>query len=167
MNEEGGGCLSGLIRTLFYILLFLGVLMECLRDPDTLHKDPTPTPVSGSSSGEMWTPTLVERTPTLVAATIPAGDLPTTTPTPQPPVGYVNVGLMNMRSGPGTEYEVIARIAKGTLVGILGTNGDRTWWEARLPDGTVGWVSEEYIDESGCVACVPVSHISPTPTERL
>ena len=165
MNEEGGGCLSGLIRTLLYILLFLGVLMECMRDPDTWRKDPTPTPVFAPTRSEVWTPTLVERTPTLVATATPGEDLPTSTRTPQPAVGYVNVDLMNVRSGPGAEYQVITQIAKGTLVVIIGTNLDRTWWEARLPDGTVGWVFGEYIDESGCVECVPVSRIPPTPTK--
>lgn len=96
----------------------------------------------------------------------PTQGRPTNTPSPQPPKGRVNTAKLNVRKGPGTEYDIITQITDGTRVKIIGTNPGRTWWRVRLSNGTVGWAHGEYIDESGCVDCVQVSHIPSTPTPK-
>lgn len=56
---------------------------------------------------------------------------------------------LNMRSGPGTSFEIVARLDNGTLVSLL--EGPRAsdgfiWWRVRLTDGTEGWVVQSADD---------------------
>ena len=60
----------------------------------------------------------------------------------------VEAGLLNVRSGPGTNYDVLAQLPRDTVVTAVGSNG--TWVQVILPDGKAGWVSAPYTR-----ACVP------------
>ncbi|MBR5948724.1 MAG: SH3 domain-containing protein [Clostridia bacterium] len=97
--------------------------------------------------GVLATPTPV---PTSVPTPTPTPK-PTASPTPsvtQDPftpytaTGYVNVGYVNFRTGPSTDYPVIAQLTYGTVVDVIATNG--YWYRARC-NGTVGYVSAQYI----------------------
>lgn len=50
---------------------------------------------------------------------------------------------LNIRSGPGTAYDVIATAARGELLTLLTLNGD--WYQVRLPDGRTGYAFRQYI----------------------
>ncbi|HOL16976.1 MAG TPA: N-acetylmuramoyl-L-alanine amidase [Bacillota bacterium] len=54
----------------------------------------------------------------------------------------VEADLLNVRSGPGTNYGVLAQIPRGTVVTAVGASG--TWARVILPDGKAGWVSSPY-----------------------
>ncbi len=54
----------------------------------------------------------------------------------------VDASLLNVRSGPGTSYEVIGQIPRGTVVVAAGASG--AWAKVILPDGKAGWVSTTY-----------------------
>lgn len=52
---------------------------------------------------------------------------------------------LNVRSGPGTGFQIVARVENGTRVTLL--EGPRSaegfvWWRMRLPDGKEGWAVE-------------------------
>jgi len=55
---------------------------------------------------------------------------------------------LNLRTGPGTEYDVITLIPQGLIINELGNNGDREGWlfVSCTIDGTeyFGWVNSEY-----------------------
>jgi Uncharacterized protein with a bacterial SH3 domain homologue len=55
---------------------------------------------------------------------------------------------LNLRTGPGTEYDVITLIPQGLIINELGNNGDREDWlfVSCTIDGTeyFGWVNSEY-----------------------
>lgn len=56
---------------------------------------------------------------------------------------------LNMRSGPGVDYQRIARVADGTTVTVLEgpTSADGfVWWRVRMSDGTEGWVVQQADD---------------------
>jgi len=55
----------------------------------------------------------------------------------------VNASLLNIRKGAGTNHSVITTVRKGTSVTILSKSG--SWYQIRLSDGTVGYVSGEYL----------------------
>ncbi|MEE4187484.1 MAG: SH3 domain-containing protein [Roseobacter sp.] len=57
-------------------------------------------------------------------------------------VRSVNADLANLRSGPGTEYDVIEQLTRSTEVEIIASNGNG-WVELR-PVGTdqTGWIAE-------------------------
>lgn len=111
------------------------------------------------------------------------------TPTPQPPTstaipsgipkGVVRTDL-NVRSGPGTGYEIVGRIAAETEVEIVGQTADGTWWYIvyLLSDDKRGWIASEYApsQNAGGVPIVaaptptqtntPLPTETPTPTEK-
>ncbi len=77
------------------------------------------------------------------------------TPTPQPldtnayatKVKYVMAQKdVRIRSGPGTQFNIISYIPVGQTAKVTGVNIDATWWRVICPDGSVGtcWVSADY-----------------------
>lgn len=47
--------------------------------------------------------------------------------------------LVNIRSGPGTDYGVIARVARGDTLVVVGAAG--AWYQVELPGGGKGWIA--------------------------
>jgi N-acetylmuramoyl-L-alanine amidase len=54
----------------------------------------------------------------------------------------VNVAVLNVRSGPGTSFQLLSTVTIGTRMSILQKQGD--WLQVRLPSGQTGWVALEY-----------------------
>lgn len=63
--------------------------------------------------------------------------------------------LVNVRSGPSTSYPIIAQAGANDLP-ILGRHHAFRWWQVSLPDGTIGWVSDEVVVVSGYIDGVPL-----------
>ncbi len=61
--------------------------------------------------------------------------------------GTVTATSLNVRTGPSTSNTIITTIPNGTRVTILGDSGN--WYNVRLPDGRIGWVSKDYIKPDG------------------
>jgi uncharacterized protein YgiM (DUF1202 family) len=70
------------------------------------------------------------------------------------PVGIVNTGALNVRSGPGSQYTDIGTLAGGAEGTIIGRSADWAWWLMQSPVGT-GWVSSRYIIVRGDKASIP------------
>jgi len=101
------------------------------------------------------TPTLTEVPPT-------PSDTPTPTLTPTV-VGIVSaIQSINVRSGPGTDTEVITALNAGTGVQIIGQNSDGTWYNIRiLDDGREGWMAARFIRVENTPTPFPTSTPSP------
>lgn len=56
--------------------------------------------------------------------------------------GTVNTGILNIRSGPGTNYNNIGQLSRGSEISIVKL--ENNWIQIRLPQG-LGWVSSEYV----------------------
>jgi hypothetical protein len=59
-----------------------------------------------------------------------------------------NVDNLNVRSGPATSHDRIARVDQGTVIRVIGKAFDgqgRKWFEGKLPSGKVGWVLASYV----------------------
>lgn len=106
----------------------------------------TATPVPSSTS----TPLPPSPTPTftpLPTATPQPTPAPTQTPVPAPATSSltVNAILLNVRSGPGTQYGIVGSLTQGDTATIVGqgTAADGVWWQIEYPSapGGVGWVS--------------------------
>jgi N-acetylmuramoyl-L-alanine amidase len=54
----------------------------------------------------------------------------------------VNAGVLNVRSGPGTTFDILTRALRGALLPLLSRQGD--WLQVRLPDGRNGWVATQH-----------------------
>ncbi|WP_242823281.1 N-acetylmuramoyl-L-alanine amidase [Thermaerobacter subterraneus] len=72
-----------------------------------------------------------------------AGLRPAEAAGPVPARAIVTGTLLNVRSGPGTGFDVIDRLPEGTVVTLRTKQGG--WFEVQAPSGTVGWVAGDYI----------------------
>jgi branched-chain amino acid transport system substrate-binding protein len=106
----------------------------------------------------------------------PVAQVPTNTPPPGTPTltpfptatlegtwVRVTVNALNVRSGPGFNYDKIGQVDLGDLLRVLGTVPDYTWMLVDFAGG-VGWVKTEYTEVSGDLASVAFPPIPPTPT---
>lgn len=90
----------------------------------------------------------------------------TATPVPLSPVTNPQVvasSALNVRSGPGTDYPIIAALQQSEIANITGksTNGD--WWEIGLANGQTGWVFGSLVTISGDTSAVAVAANIPAP----
>jgi uncharacterized protein YraI len=53
----------------------------------------------------------------------------------------VLVPSLNVRSGPGTGYPVIAGLRQGDQATVVGRHSASGWWQVKLDSGATGWVS--------------------------
>lgn len=91
---------------------------------------------------------------------------PTPTPTPPPPLVTATQSSINLRSGPGINYNRIGRLALGESLPIVGRNNDSSWWLVATPAGGVAWVSAmtvaaAYADDSLPVVSIPALLVQP------
>lgn len=92
-----------------------------------------------------------------------ATDIP---PPPPPKVATVRAERLNLRDGPGTQYVRMTKLPAGTVIDLLSRYAD--WFEVRLPDGQIGWVTSEYLDIApGVVERIEVLTSVPDPNPPL
>lgn len=53
-------------------------------------------------------------------------------------------GFLNVREGPGTEFNKIAQVKPGEAYELLKDNSEKGWLEIKLPDGANGWITKQY-----------------------
>lgn len=88
-----------------------------------------------------------------------ATPLPTPAPTPAPVTGVVLATNLNVRSGPGTDFERLGAAPQGSTLQILGQLDDCAWLRVSTPNNLEGWVSGDvqFITlNSPCAAVPPV-----------
>jgi N-acetylmuramoyl-L-alanine amidase len=54
----------------------------------------------------------------------------------------IDVSLLNVRSGPGTNYDITTRLSRNTAVAVL--QEQSSWLLVLLPEGGQGWLSGEF-----------------------
>ena len=91
--------------------------------------------------------------------------VPTPEPTPGIPTGRSTApNGLNIRSGPGTNFPVLATVRYGTEGEIIGRSADGNWWVVRMPSapGGSGWASASFVAVSNA-ADVPIIAAPPPP----
>lgn len=108
----------------------------------------------------------------LLRANGPGMPLATSTPSspPQPMVIALESGV-NLRSGPGLNYNRVGVLTLGGSLEIVGRNGDSSWWLVSTPSG-LAWVSADVVkalnvDDSIPVVSIPALLVWPTPLNGL
>ncbi len=108
-----------------------------------LQAQPSPTP---AVSPTLTLIPIVVATPTAASTGVTASN-------------YTNV---NVRSGDGLNYPVIARLMVGMTAEVLGISSRGTgWYQIRLPDGVIGWVGHNVVQIRGDTSNLPL--VSPPP----
>lgn len=73
----------------------------------------------------------------------------TTGPTTAPEYDYVNGSAVRMRSGPGTEYDILGQFNVGTSVEVLGaetSEAKEKWYKVKiLSTGAIGYIRSDFI----------------------
>ena len=72
-------------------------------------------------------------------------NIPAATSYPVIRYAYVDTGALNLRTGPGVEYEPFTIINKGEIVGLIGRRALGPWVRVRLDDGSEGWVNSSLL----------------------
>lgn len=99
------------------------------------------------------------------AVLIIATPTPAPTATPEGVVLTVESQVLNVRTGPGTNYDVIGQLRNGEQLRVLGSNIDFTWAVIEFR-GQQGWVSTagNLVELFGDLRSVPLVQAPPTPT---
>lgn len=123
-----------------------------------------PTPATPSAGP---TPTSTAR-PTGVA--VAQEPLPTATdlPAEDSPQVEVTAGEVNVRSGPGLNFEQVGLLPENSSAPVIGRNETGDWWQVEFPAaaGGQGWVADAVVDFVGDRNSVPVTadRVVETPT---
>ena len=112
-------------------------------EPTATSLPPTPTPIPPAATATTSATEAASATPELAVWITADG------------------GNLNIRRGPGTEYNVVGFLTRGTRVPALGKNEDGDWLYIEVPakPGTFGWVSatSTFSDIDGPAAQLPLS----------
>lgn len=85
------------------------------------------------------------------------------------PTATVITGALNVRSGPGVGYQVLAVIYEGQNVSLLGRNSASSWVKVRTANNVEGWVNASLLQSNVAIGSLPVadSNIAPPPATAI
>lgn len=100
--------------------------------------------------------------PADVVSPLPA--LPTATP--EGVVATITSQFQNVRTGPGTNFDILGTLPEGTQVQVIGMNPQNTWLVIEFR-GQQAWLSAALPDIFGDLNTVPIIQPPPTPTPSV
>ena len=89
-----------------------------------------------------------------VIAIEPVGDRPAT-------INGKVVATVNLRTGPGENFEQVGTLTEGKIVKIIGRTTNNEWLLVDMDGGR--WVKSSAIDPQDSLALVPIRQVTPTP----
>ncbi|MFW5941184.1 MAG: SH3 domain-containing protein [Chloroflexota bacterium] len=123
---------------------------------------PTATPDDGDDGEPGPAPTSTDEpqgtataTSEAVVVTPEGGALPTADACSTEPTVQARIGSINVRGGPGTDYDVVGELELLEVRPIVGRAQDVAWWQISLEGNIVGWVADDVVSVSGYTGLVP------------
>ena len=110
---------------------------------------PTYTPIPTWTPSPTSTPT---GTPTNTPTSTPA---PTSTPTSIPITG-AGTADVNLRAGPGTDFDKVGLLNAGDKCTIECKTADGKWYQITLASGDQAWVSSDYVATGSGIDAIPI-----------
>jgi hypothetical protein len=101
--------------------------------------------------------------PTSSADTEPEQPRASDTPAPQAPLVTASEGNVNVRRGPGTNYERIGLLSQGETAPVIGRNADASWWQIATANGE-GWIAGSVVSVANTGDVPEVDAPPPPPT---
>jgi ABC-type branched-subunit amino acid transport system substrate-binding protein/uncharacterized protein YgiM (DUF1202 family) len=89
--------------------------------------------------------------------------VPPATATPEGVVVTITRSAQNVRTGPGTNYDVLGQLRQGEQARVIGANIDQSWLVIEFR-AQQGWLSRSILEVFGDLNTVPVIAPPPTPT---
>lgn len=130
----------------------------------------TVTLTAASASGSPAEQEMLLDTTTATTFTAMSTAIATSTPLPTiptvPSAVQVEVisDVLNVRSGPGTQYKVIGKVSRPDSYQVVGRTANGAWWQICCVNGEAGWVVSTFVRTSGAIEAVPLVD-APTPTK--
>ncbi len=150
----------------------IGLLAGCNRGqaqsaadelPSIREPKPTFTPTAGQVTGQTTTNAQPEAGTSGSAAATDGGNAEAAPAAAVPAVAQptgarviVSDPLVNVRSGPGLNFEVVAVVERGEEFDITGRSNDGEWWQiCCTAEGVTAWIINQLVDTNGPVDSVP------------
>jgi hypothetical protein len=136
--------------------------------PPTKTPKPTFTPTPAVTPTPLVLPTATKppATPTAVPTNMPVPSPtpvpPTATPTPVPAPKFTANQDVNVRRGPGTNYQLLGGISRGQSFEITGRNNASDWLQFTY-NGQPAWVFTNLVTVSGDAGSIKVAQNIPAP----
>jgi uncharacterized protein YgiM (DUF1202 family) len=74
---------------------------------------------------------------------------------PDPPKAFIDGEVVNLRKGPGVNYELVARVRDGQTVWVLDRRPN--WAKVKVNNGATGWVHRDYLKPPNSASSPPPS----------
>ncbi|MGQ9491744.1 MAG: SH3 domain-containing protein [Anaerolineae bacterium] len=172
------------VRALVLLTLLLTLLGAAACTGSRISRRPTVTPVPTKTLRPTFTstpvkptltpsPTAALQTPTVEVPVVsptaapPTPEPPTPVPTPVPVQASFTVAsaTLNVRGGPGTNYNIIGQIRQGQTFPITGKNQAGNWWQFDY-NGRPGWVWGQLVRVTNAEVVQVAQNIPAPPTPR-
>jgi uncharacterized protein YraI len=72
------------------------------------------------------------------------------------PIATIHTGPLNLRSGPGKDYGVLAVGAVGDTFAVVGRSADGAWLKVCCVKDAPVWLAADLVDVTGAIQDVPV-----------
>lgn len=79
------------------------------------------------------------------------------TPTEDGPLAIIKADILNVRVGPGTEYDIIGKLPREAEVPVLARNEAGDWLMIARPGGGQGWIAAQYAEVSADIFSLQVA----------
>jgi len=76
-----------------------------------------------------------------------------------------NASFLNVRAGPGINFDVLTVASRGDTFQALGRNADSSWLRVNA-GGTIGWVNTFYVTVNGNMLALPVEGVAQPPVSQ-
>jgi uncharacterized protein YgiM (DUF1202 family) len=103
---------------------------------------------------------------TVPVTQVSKGDTPTTAAARGGGVTAKVQDILRVRSGPGTQYAILGKLAVGTQVSLLARSADGQWYVIAFPPGSTqrGWINSGFVLPDVSTANLPTEQAPPTAT---
>ncbi len=157
------------------LILFVLILSSCnLPAAGTAPEETEPPAQSGADVDAVGTSVALTTSAMMTEPAAVLTEEPTSAPTDAPAVAPTQCTPSakatvdsNIRSGPGTVYEIVGFLPLNGVATVAGKNDASTWWYILLPGKTsdYGWISGTIVETSCLPASVQVVAAPPTPVQ--
>jgi LysM repeat protein len=80
---------------------------------------------------------------------------------------WVNTGRLNLRSGPGVNYNSITSLLRNSAVTMIGRTADASWIQVVIPGGAQGWMRSRFLLPNTPIGLLPITWAAlPTPVPQ-
>lgn len=155
---------------LWAVLLVASLLLaSCGRSEPEPTPTPTKTPVGAAGQAPQPATTPSPATDGSQSAPQPANTQPAANPDPATPTAaaavfaVVDADLLNVRSGPGTNFDVVTTVSRGERYQIIGRSQDNSWVQLGNEGRELGWVAADFVREERGDGSGQVAQATPTP----